>query len=148
MEIEEIEFNINIDAHKNRNTLKCQLLEGVELENSKAFVVYLDDKTKNIPSVEFLIIKHVLHRSTIYYSGKKEELDITRLKEYYSISFARIGLGKKLWDEIRSSFVKSGLKQLILAESYINRYMCYKRYPNNTLHQFLREISFAYPLNC
>ena len=91
MEIEEIEFNINIDAHKNRNTLKCQLLEGVELENSKAFVVYLGE-TENTPSVESVIMKYILPGSTIYYSGKKEELDTTRLKEYYLISFAPIGL--------------------------------------------------------
>ena len=132
MEIEEIELTLNKDARKNRNSLKCQLLGGVELKSSKAFVVYLGDKTENIPSVESVIMKYILPGSTIYYSGKKEELDTIRFKEYYPISFARIGLCEKLWNEIRSNFLKSGIKELILAESYINIYMCYKRYPNNT----------------
>ena len=64
MEIEEIELTLNKDARKNRNSLKCQLLAGVESESSKAFVVYLDDKNENIPSVESLIVKHV-YRGTL-----------------------------------------------------------------------------------
>ena len=82
MEIEEIEFNLNKDARKNRNSLKCQLLGGVEIESSKAFVVYLDDEYENNPSVESMIIKHVLPWSTIHYKGKKEDLDTTTLKKY------------------------------------------------------------------
>ena len=146
MEIEEIELTLNKDARKNRNSLKCQLLGGVELESSKAFVVYLGDKTKNNPSVESLIIKHVLHGSTIKYKGKQGNLDITTLKKYYTVSFARLDHCKQLWDEIRSNVARSGLK-LRLVESYISRYMFYRKYPDNTLHYLLKEISLAYPLN-
>ena len=145
MEIEEIEFNLNKDARKNRNSLKCQLLGGVELESSKAFVVYLGDKTENIPSLESLIVKHVLPGTTIYFKGKQGQLDKTKFKEYFFNSFDRIGLCKQLWDEIRSNVARSGLK-LRLVESYINRYMFRRKYPKNTLHHFLKEISLAYPL--
>ena len=156
MEIEEIELTLNKDARKNRNSLKCQLLGGVELESSKAFVVYLGDKTKNNPSVESLIIKHVLHGSTIKYKGKQGNLDITTLKKYYTVSFARLDHCKQLWDEIRSNVARSGLKIHLVKipiylryifNTYINRYMFYRKYPDNTLHYLLKEISLAYPLN-
>ena len=66
MEIEEIEFKLNKDARKNRNSLKCQLLGGVESESSKAIVVYLNDENKNRSSIVSLIVKHVLPGSTLY----------------------------------------------------------------------------------
>ena len=145
MELEEIELSLNKDAHKNKNSLKYHLLGGVESESSKAFVVYLGDKTENIPSVESLIVKHVLPGSTIYYRLEKGQLDVNKLDNYYLISRSELRLCKQLWDDIRSNVAKKGLKQS-LVESYISRYMFYRKYTDNTLHQLLHEISLAYPL--
>ena len=50
-----------------------------------------------------------------------------------------------LQNEIRSNVARSGLK-LRFVKSYINSYMFYRKYSENTLHQFLHETSLAYPL--
>ena len=68
------------------------------------------------------------------------------MKEYHSISYHELGQCEMLWDDIRSNVASKGLKQR-LVEIYISRYMFYRKYTDNTLHQLLNEISLAYPLN-
>ena len=153
VEIDDNLFLFNNDARKNRNPITCRVFGGVDTESLNSFVVYLSDENRNCSSLESLIVKHVSPGTTICYKRKKGYKNISSLRssQGYSMNYSantssHYNLCEQLWEDLKCNVRRKGLHSTGV-ENYINRYMFYRKHPENTLHNFLLQISLSFPLS-